>query len=394
MEAFKNRAAKALVYIIVITLCILSAWGCGGEYGNEPAKSDISENGENKTVTEKPKPPKKNGIEELSGEIGRCNASGWEKKIDENEQYIFVLIKEESIIRIDKDTNEKICIVKAQKEGDINFLCVYKEVLYYVMNLRELYRYDLTAEETKQIYAVKDYTGVDDIFGIQIYKDNIYLYECGLGISRLDPETNKRKKLVGDNVSHGVFYNNKLYYIRRRYEEEIRCRDLDSGKDEIVRKSEDEEKKLYIELFTYRDQLCYVMAGEQWQICILEESEEDMQLFSLEKDQIWCQDRIISYDEKSLYYVYEQEEQSWLCCYDDGKKFEMKLPEDYREGGYVCEGYFLYSTNESEEYASKCIPLEQPDEEEKKGNSYFPYSTEMPTEEKKAFCEDIYKSST
>ena len=83
-----------------------------------------------------------------------------------------------------------------------------------------------------------------------------------------------------------------------------------------------------------------------------------------------------------------------MCCYDGGKKFEMKLPEDYREGGYVCSGYFLYSTNESEDYASKCIPLEQPDEEEKKGNPYFPYSTEMPAKEKKAFCEDIYKSST
>lgn len=367
MNVFKNRATKTAIYISVITLCILSAWGCGGEYGNEPAKSDVSENEENKTVTEKP--PKKNGIEELSGEIGRCNASGWEKKIDENEQYIFVLIKEKSIIRIDKDTNERICIVKAQKEGDIDFLCVYKEELYYVMNLRELYRYDLAAEETKQIYAVKDYTGVDDIFGIQIYKDNIYLYESGLGISRLDPETNRTKKLVGDNVSHGVFYKNKLYYIKRRYEEEIRCLDLDSERDEAVRKPEDEEKKSYIELFTYRDQLCYVMAGQQ--ICILEECEEDMRLFSLEKDQIWC-GRIINYDENLLHYVYTREDRSWLCCYDDGKKFEMKLPEDYREGGYVCDGYFIYSTSESEDYVSKCVPLEQPDEE------------------KKVFCEDIY----
>lgn len=50
----KNSTLRAAVYIIVIAICVLSAWGCGGEYKNEPAKPDASENRENKTVTEKP----------------------------------------------------------------------------------------------------------------------------------------------------------------------------------------------------------------------------------------------------------------------------------------------------------------------------------------------------
>ena len=50
----KNSTLRAAVYIIVIAICVLSAWGCGGEYKNEPAKPDVSENRENKTVTEKP----------------------------------------------------------------------------------------------------------------------------------------------------------------------------------------------------------------------------------------------------------------------------------------------------------------------------------------------------
>ena len=200
---------------------------------------------------------------------------------------------------------------------------------------------------------------------MKIYKDNIYLYECGLGISRLNPETNKKKKLLEDNVSHAVFYKNKLYYIKRRYEEKIRCLDLDSGRDAVARKLEDKEKEShYAELFTYRDQLCYVLAGQQRQIRILGEKGEDSLLFSLEKDQVWRWelidhfDRIINYDENLLYYVYTKEEQSWLCCYDEGEKFQMKLPEDYWEGGYVCDGYFFYSTSESEDYVSKCVPLE------------------------------------
>ena len=123
-------------------------------------------------------------------------------------------------------------------------------------------------------------------------------------------------------------------------------------------------KAHYAELFTYRDQLCYVLAGQQRQICTLGEKGEDSLLFSLEKDQVWRWelidhfDRIINYDENLLYYVYTKEEQSWLCCYDEGEKFQMKLPEDYWEGGYVCDGYFFYSTSESEDYVSKCVPLE------------------------------------
>ena len=328
--------------------------------GNEPEKPDDSENKGDETITEQPQ--KKNALEELSGEIGCCKASDWEKKIDEDERYIFVLTKyksTKSILRIDKDTNERICIAKAPKDSFINFLYVYAKKLYYVMSSRKLYQYNLTTGETKLIYSAKE-----DIFGMKIYKDNIYLYECGLGISRLDPETNKRKELVDDNVSHAVFHNNKLYYIKRRYEEKIRCLDLDSGKDVVVRKLEDKEKKShYAELFTYRDQLCYVLAGQQRQIRILGEKGEDSLLFSLEKDQVWRWelidhfDRIINYDENLLYYVYTKEEQSWLCCYDEGEKFQMKLPEDYWEGGYVCDGYFFYNTSQSRGYISKCVPL-------------------------------------
>ena len=62
--------------------------------GNELEKSDASENKGDGTTTEQPQ--KKNALEELSGEIGGCKASDWEKKIDENEQYIFVLINEKS----------------------------------------------------------------------------------------------------------------------------------------------------------------------------------------------------------------------------------------------------------------------------------------------------------
>lgn len=206
--------------------------------GNEPEKPDDSENKGDETITEQPQ--KKNALEELSGEIGCCKASDWEKKIDEDERYIFVLTKyksTKSILRIDKDTNERICIAKAPKDSFINFLYVYAKKLYYVMSSRKLYQYNLTTGETKLIYSAKE-----DIFGMKIYKDNIYLYECGLGISRLDPETNKKKKLLEDNVSHAVFYNNELYYIKRRYEEKIRCLDLDSGRDVVARKLEDEEK--------------------------------------------------------------------------------------------------------------------------------------------------------
>lgn len=325
---------------------------------DESKNSDDSENKGSETTTEQPQ--KKNVLEELSGEIGCCKASGWEKKIDEDERYIFILSNEKSILRIDKNTNERICIAKASKDSFIEFLYLYKEGLYYVLDQGELYRYNLTTGETKQIYVEKEF--LEPIFGMQIYKDNIYLYEGGLGISRLDPETNTKKELVEDNVSHAVFYNNKLYYIKRRHTEKIRCLDLDSGRDAVARKLEDKESH-YAELFTYRNQLCYVLAGQQRQIRILGEKGEDSLLLSLEKDQVWREelidhfDRIINYDENLLYYVYTKAEQSWLCCYDEGEKFQMKLPEDYWEGGYVCDGYFFYNTSQSRGYISKCVPI-------------------------------------
>lgn len=168
--------------------------------------------------------------------------------------------------------------------------------------------------------------------------------------------------MINYNSTNAIFRIDKA--TNERYTEEIRCLDLDSGKDDVARKLEDKEKKShYAELFTYGNQLCYVLVGQQRQICILGEKREDPLLLSLEKDQVWRResidhfDRIINYDENLLYYIYTKDEQSWLCCYDEGEKLQMKLPEDYREGGYVCDGYFFYSTGESGHCISKCIPL-------------------------------------
>lgn len=55
MKALKNSTIRAVTYISVIILCILSVWGCGGEYRNEPANSDVSENRENKSDDEEEK---------------------------------------------------------------------------------------------------------------------------------------------------------------------------------------------------------------------------------------------------------------------------------------------------------------------------------------------------
>lgn len=339
MKDSKNKIARLISYICIIAFCVLIS-GCDAkEVPVTSAPAISSSEGavvatDQKVETKKTKTKK---VEWLPEEIQPIMASDWEKSVDENEQYLFVLAGERTIVQIDKKTKESVTIVKGKKKDTIGFLIVEEDNLYYMLNERVIYQYNLSTGKTEQIFRTDE--NPDSIFGMQIYKNDIYIYRCGLIISKLDPKTKKQKKLL-ENVGDPIFVDNKLYYRKHRHKETIYCLDLNTGKKEVVRKSENLEKERFEELFLYKGKLCYISSGEKEQICMLSEQGRDTVLVSMEPECFLSY--VYSQDDDILYYDCIKGDKAYLYLYEDGEKERIQLPEDYCMRGCVCYGYFFY----------------------------------------------------
>ena len=285
----------------------------------------------------------------LPNRIVPLTASDWERSVDENDKYIFILTGYKTIMQIDKKTKEFMPVIRCKKEDNIYFLIAEEDYLYYQLNDNAIYQYDLLTRSTKQIY----YTEKDSIFGMQVYKNNIYLYLSGLIISKLNPETKKQEKLV-EGVVNPVFVDNELYFKKKSNKTTIYSFDLDVRDKRVVRKSKNSKEKRFHDLFLYNGKLYYTVSGKQWQICMLSERGKDTVILSLKPDKKWdfldYPHYVYSRDKDTLYYVYAYGNSNYLNFYKNGKNKKMKLPEDYLEKGCVCNGYFFYQGEKDEEY--------------------------------------------
>ncbi len=337
------KGSRLIIYIIMFSFCSLILQGCKSEKTRETMSEDeLIASPESDTLNDIT--DKKDGKQPdwLDQKISANSTNEWSKAIDENKQYIFILTVNNEIIKVDKNTKKSTVIVTCEKENDeIYFLNATEEMLYYQMNDLELYQYNLADGKTTKIFVSE--RDVDSIFGMQIYKDNMYLYMSGLRICKFDLKTKKTEEMV-ENVSDAVFFGDKLFFTRRE-RNNIYCLNLENNKEQIVRQKKKEMRNLFI----YKDKLCYSLSGKKRQIYACSLKGQDKLLISLKENQVWniCDSYtyVYSHDKDTLYYVYEEEDNFYLCTYTgkQGKgNIKMQLPEDYVRSGCVCDGYFFY----------------------------------------------------
>lgn len=338
MKELKCKTTKRIGYIFVLIISILIS-GCNARETSVTSAPAISSSEGAVIATDQKEETGK--AEWLSEKITPIKASDWEKAVDENKRYLFILEGEKTIVQIDKKTKKSTPVVQCKKKDTIYFLIAEEDNLYYQLNDNAIYQYNLSTGKEKQIYHTEKEP--DSIFGMQVYKNDIYLYRCGLIISKLDQKTEKQEKLL-ENVSNPIFIDNKLFFMKHRDVTTIYCLDLNTGKKETVRKLKN--KMRFGNLFQYKGKLCYTVFGDQDQICMMSERGKNTVLVKEQPKQVLYP--VYSREKDTLYYICEEDTKTkgdvvYLGIYKKGKNRKIQLPEDYDERGCVCNGYFFYT---------------------------------------------------
>lgn len=348
----KMKESKFVICILIISFSCFILQGCKYEKSlesNPEGETAISSEADSlNDIMDMTNNKDEKQFEWLDEKISVHTPDEWSKSIDENKQFIFILTKENKILKVDKENKRSTVIINNEnkREEEIFFLKATEENLYYQVSDTEIYQYNLVNEKITKIFESE--RDVDSIFGIQIYNNNMYLYMSGLVICEFDLKTKEKKELI-ENVGNAVFYDNKLFFIKKGGDKYIYCLNLGKNKIEIAR--ELKNKMEYVNLFVYGNRLCYVLDGKKCQIYAYSLKGQDKLLISLKANQVWNpynrSPYVYSYDKDTLYYVYEEDDNSYLCAYT-GKKgaadIKLQLPEDYAGNGYICSGYFFYET--------------------------------------------------
>jgi hypothetical protein len=334
---------KEIIYIILFSFCSLILQGCRSEKIPERISEDeLIVSSESDAITDETNRKDGKQLDWLEQKIRANSTNEWSKAIDENKQYIFILTTDNQILKVDKHTKKSTVIIECENEHDIFFLNATEEELYYQVDDLEIYKYNLVNGKITKVFASE--RDVDSIFGLQIYKNKMYLYMSGLRICKFDLKTKKTEEMM-ENVSDAVIFDDKLFFIKRK-KNNIYCLNLENNKSEIVRRKKEKMRNLFI----YKNKLCYSLSGKKQQIYAYSLKGQDELLISLKANRVWniCDSYtyVYSYDKDILYYVYEEAGNSYLCTYT-GKKgnVKMRLPEDYVRNGCICSGYFFYQAS-------------------------------------------------
>lgn len=348
MKVLKRKKAECIKYISVLVVCIFIS-GCDAKESAIISSPAISVS-QGAAIGKGQKKEIKNS-NWLPDGIVPLTASDWQKSVDENKRYIFILTGDKTIMQIDKKTKQSITVVQCKKNDIIYFLIAEEDYLYYQLNDNAICQYDLSTGNTKQIYYTENKQ--DSILGMQVYNNDIYLYMGGLIISKFDCKTKKQEKLL-EGAVNPVFIDNVLFFRKKRNKITIYCLDLDTREKRVIRKSQNIKKKRFHDLFQYKGKFYYTVSGKQWQICEYSEKGKDKVILSLEPDKTWdfldYPHYVYSRDKNSLYYVYAKGDNIYLSFYGNRANKGMKLPKDYLEKGCVCNGYFFYQGEKEEKY--------------------------------------------
>ena len=185
------------------------------------------------------------------------------------------------MIQKDKSTSEKTILKRWKGEKSISLCCTESE-LYYIEDMRRVYRIQLEDGKTQQLitYEMLEKAGYTfpDIFGMAVYSGHIYLEISGLDVIECGQNGEIGDRIAQD-VRYGAFCGNSFFYRRRSSDEIIRF-DLESKKEAVVRKKKYKEHVQYNRIFTVDNKLYYELEGE---IYLYDEAGNDVEIVKEEK---------------------------------------------------------------------------------------------------------------
>lgn len=287
-------------------------------------------------------------------------AGYWEKNLVANEQYIFYITKNQ-IMRLDRASKEKRILYQSDKDIYI-VLCLGDQFLYYLIDEKDIYRTDFAGENTEKIISLdmlqKEDLEILSISGMKIYNNQLYLHEKIFGyVMQFIPEKNEIK-LIAHSVYAAEFFDDSLFYVNenKRYIYKV---DLDTGKEEVVRKHVNQKKKgfVYTDLYSVNGKLYYVRRDKQQIFCYSENGED---VVVGEKRKHTC--LVESMDDKLYYVFYEKETYNaslpmYLGVYDGDENTVLRLlPEDFDLPAMVIGNKLYYEATggEDDDYYKEC----------------------------------------
>lgn len=128
-----------------------------------------------------------------------------------------------------------------------------------------------------------------------------------------------------DEWSKSIDGNKQFIFILTKVNKILKV-DKKNKRSTVIINNENEPEEEIFFLKATEEKLCYVLDGKKHQIYAYSLKGQDKLLISLKANQVWNpynrSPYVYSYDNDTLYYVYEEDDNSYLCAYT-GKNGEI-----------------------------------------------------------------------
>lgn len=257
-------------YIMICMICALLCSCNSNESNKQNTANNLTYNAEKQEMETK---------KAVFDALEKSDTQWGDKKV-ENSKFVFYVSKN-SLVQKEKGSKEKSILKRWKGEESISLCCTESE-LYYIEDMRRVYRIQLEDGKTQQLitYEMLEKTGYTfpDIFGMVVYSRHIYLEISGLDVIECGQNGEIGDRIARD-VRYGAFCGNSFFYRRRSSDEIIRF-DLESKKEAVVRKKKYKEHVQYNRIFTVDNKLYYELEGE---IYLYDEAGNDVKIVKEEK---------------------------------------------------------------------------------------------------------------
>lgn len=292
----------------------------------------------------------------------------WGPSLVQNDTYVFYANPNREIIRVDKESGKKKSIKKLKGLNHSPYLNIgmilLKDTLYYVYDFC-LYQCDINGDDETKILSKQNLgkfpEDLQDVQGIKIYKNNIYLILGTDVVAKFDADT-KDCRIVAKGINSGDFYKDNFYYVNATAIYKV---NLKTFKRSLVRGQKWSKKFLksndtvyYQQVMRIKGKLYYACYQGKWvsegaapsKLYLYNENGKDVKKYNASVTLFHS----VNDGSKIAYYdVHPTEIKLILVIYDldTGKETKMDLPKDFSEVEQLVDDILLYRSDKELTYS-------------------------------------------
>ena len=287
-----------------------------------------------------------------------------EGTVVQNDRYIFYPDSGNRIMRIDKQTREKKCILELEEtaeKGAGALICTAEDGLMVEYEC-DIFRCDFDGDKKEKIIGNVDVKKkISSVFhesvknessimsDIQFYNGNLYLFSERDCIWKLDPD-HKRFTMIAEDAQAACFNKNNLYYVGSscRY---IYRLDLGTGKKDIIKGKPgtgSDSQVFYTEVLEVDNQIYYVrnQEGKKSSLHLYCQGGKDEKLLTFQGSR-WA-DHV---DSTRVFFENREfvSQKTYLQVYDvkSRRAVTMEMPYAYQTAAFIAGDVLFYSNRDS-----------------------------------------------